>query len=124
MENPIKMDDLGVPPFKETPKCRSRVNFLFKNSHLSWVKIGGISPHITWQTSRFLVTSLHHFSRIPVADAISEVKISVPPSETEVSILRSRILILSAFCRHNTIMTVHTLISWLSSSDSIKKNAL
>jgi len=20
MENPIKMDDLGVPPFKETPK--------------------------------------------------------------------------------------------------------
>jgi len=21
MENPIKMDDLGVPPFKETPKC-------------------------------------------------------------------------------------------------------
>ena len=22
MENPIKMDDLGVPPFKETPKRR------------------------------------------------------------------------------------------------------
>ena len=22
MENPIKMDDLGVPPFKETPKSR------------------------------------------------------------------------------------------------------
>ena len=21
MENPIKMDDLGVPPFKETPRC-------------------------------------------------------------------------------------------------------
>ena len=21
MENPIKMDDLGVPPFKETPIC-------------------------------------------------------------------------------------------------------
>ena len=20
-ENPVKLDDLGVPPFKETPKC-------------------------------------------------------------------------------------------------------
>ena len=23
VENPIKMDDLGVPPFKETPICHS-----------------------------------------------------------------------------------------------------
>ena len=26
MENPMKMDDLGVPPFKETPRC---LNFFF-----------------------------------------------------------------------------------------------
>ena len=27
MENPIKMDDLGVPPFKETPKSSLQVCF-------------------------------------------------------------------------------------------------
>ena len=29
MENPIKMDDLGLPPFKETPRCSNDLLILF-----------------------------------------------------------------------------------------------
>ena len=31
MENPIKMEDLGVPPFTETPKYEICHNFFFKH---------------------------------------------------------------------------------------------
>ena len=30
MENPIKMDDLGVPLFKETPICCIKVILIFR----------------------------------------------------------------------------------------------
>ena len=53
MEIPIKMDDLGVPPFKETPIC---VNWMKKKYHFQvsrqlgslWVPVlfGGISTGI------------------------------------------------------------------------------
>ena len=34
MENPIKMDDLGVPPFKETPKCSYDTPFLSNENYI------------------------------------------------------------------------------------------
>ena len=40
MENPIKMDDLGVPPFKETPKrihtFGTQKTFVFKMEKTFW----------------------------------------------------------------------------------------
>ena len=29
MENPIKMDDLGVPLFLETPKCQCAISWVY-----------------------------------------------------------------------------------------------
>ena len=39
MENPIKMDDLGVPPFKETP--------ISEHNCLPWISIQSASPQTT-----------------------------------------------------------------------------
>ena len=36
MENPIKMDDLGVPPFLETPNVASIQRRFFPGSVASW----------------------------------------------------------------------------------------
>ena len=36
MENPIKMDDLGVPPFKETPKYGSKIITIGNSGIACW----------------------------------------------------------------------------------------
>ena len=40
MENPIKIDDLGVPPFKETPIC----SFPIRSSFLQGCRSLGLWP--------------------------------------------------------------------------------
>ena len=44
MENPIKMDDLGVPSFLETPMCFFHSSTEQKMSHVSWLTAARQAP--------------------------------------------------------------------------------
>ena len=68
MENPIKMDDLGVPLFLETPMCFKCVDFSPSFPALGVSFDGGISsPSMTraripmWLDSRNIYTKVHPF---------------------------------------------------------------
>ena len=57
MENPIKMDDLGVPPFKETPILKCKAGFFSRKSGrglFSWPNFGGANFLSQWLRCRVL----------------------------------------------------------------------
>ena len=72
MENPIKMDDLGVPLFLETPKCWSVlyfVTFHFLGLFNSWQKGSGIGgDHFS---DPFFIISQEFVSRVKTSITIS-----------------------------------------------------
>ena len=56
MENPIKMDDLGVPPFKETPICSNSATGSLMPTNFTW-------PDRDASCTTWLLQKLWNFSR-------------------------------------------------------------
>ena len=67
MENPIKMDDLGIPQFSETPICplfALRAAFEGETRHVfPTVEAGASGPATTWSSSDLVL----HWTQCPLA---------------------------------------------------------
>ena len=81
MENRIKMDDLGVPPFKETPISYSSVRAPTLRTWLEWVWRIEHTEKECHQLSVIIMCLIAITTLTQIPTLLDESTVSVPPSE-------------------------------------------